>query len=121
MPRILLVEDDVSLANLYKTELELEGHEVTVHTDGGNVTELAVKLNPDLVLLDIQLPQKDGLTILKELKQNEKTRNAKVVMLTNYATDDHIKEALDNGAEDFIPKFKIVASELSQKVKDILM
>src|SRR3989344_6580551 len=117
MPKVLLVEDDSSISNLYKTELELRGHQVVVHATGSGVVEKAVETSPDIILLDIQLPDKDGLTILKELKENKRTSEIKVIVVTNYSDDKNVSAALDLGAEDFIPKFRIVPEELANKVE----
>lgn len=120
MSKVLLIEDDVSIANLYKTELEIRGHTLQVLNEGSNVVETAAEFQPDLIILDIQLPSKDGLSILQELKADSRTSSFKVIMLTNYATDENIDKALALGAEDFIPKHRIVPEELGEKVDSLL-
>ncbi|MBP7859480.1 response regulator [Patescibacteria group bacterium] len=120
MSKILLVEDDTSIAKLYKTELSLRGHEVSHVTDGKDLVDVVVKTNPDIILLDIQLPTIDGLSVLADLKKNEKTKNIKVLMLSNYANEENIEKALSMGAVDFIPKHRIVPEELGVKVESIL-
>ncbi len=120
MSKVLLIEDDTSIATLYKTELEIRGHTLQLLTEGSNVVETAAKFQPDLIILDIQLPSKDGLSILKELKEDSRTSGFKVIMLTNYATDENIDKALALGAEDFIPKHRIVPEELGEKVDSLL-
>ena len=118
--KVLIIEDDIALYNMYSTELSLKGYEVLNVSDGSKAFEEAKKEKPDLVLLDVMLPQKNGLAILEELKSNEDTRDIRVVMLTNYGTDENISKAVELGAEDYIMKYNIVHSELSSKVNAIL-
>src|SRR3989304_7717333 len=118
--KVLIIEDDIALYNMYSTELSLKGYEVLNVSDGSKAFEEAKKEKPDLVLLDVMLPQKNGLAILEELKSNEDTRDIRVVMLTNYGTDENISKAVELGAEDYIMKYNIVPSELSSKINAIL-
>jgi DNA-binding response OmpR family regulator len=121
MPRkILIVEDDIALYNMYSTELQLRGFEVVNVSNGGQAVDAVRKEKPDLILLDVMLPEKNGLDILEELKQDDELKNYKVVMLTNYGTDENISRAVELGAEDYIMKYNIVPSELSGKVQSIM-
>ena len=120
MAKILIVEDDASIASLYKTELELNKHVVKVLGTGVNAVKEANDFGPDLILLDIQLPDKGGVEILKDLRNNTATKSTKIAMLTNYATDTNIDASLEAGADDFIPKYKIVPEELTQKVAELI-
>ena len=70
-PKILLVEDDPSLAQIYKVELEMDGFEVVVSTDGEQGLNAAKNDQPNLILLDIVLPKINGLVVLEKLKQTE--------------------------------------------------
>lgn len=118
--KLLIVEDDASLFNLYKTELELKGYDVVHVADGTNAAQTIAETNPDLVLLDLMLPGKNGLQILEEVKANPATKALKVIMLTNFGNDDNVSRALELGAEDYIMKYNIVPSELSDKVASLL-
>lgn len=120
MKKILMVEDDVSLYNIYSTELQLKGYQVTNVADGMLAVDTVRSEAPDLVLLDLMLPGKNGLEILHEIKSDDDLKNTKVVMLTNYGDDTNVKKALEYGAEDFMLKYNIVPSELSQKVGQYL-
>ena len=120
MANILLIEDDTSIAKLYTTELNLRGHTVTHVISGLNIVDTTKKIKPDIILLDIQLPDKDGLTLLGELKADDTTKKTKVVILSNYASEENIDKALKIGADDFIPKHRIVPEELGQKVESVL-
>jgi len=114
--KILFVEDDSSLYKMYSTELELRGYQVVWESNGANAFSKAQAEYPDLILLDIMLPEMDGLTILQNLKSYDATKDIPVFVLTNFGDDENIKRALEGGAEDFILKYRIVPSELAQKV-----
>ncbi len=118
--KILIVEDDLSLYNLFKTDLELKGYSVSNVSDGSLAYDAVKTQAPDIVLLDVMLPGKNGLEILEELKTQEETKDVKVVMLTNFGDDDNVSRALDLGAEDYIMKYNIVPSDLSEKVASYL-
>jgi len=118
--KILIVEDDVALYNMYSAELKLKGFDVINISDGSMAIESIKREKPDLVLLDVMLPQKNGLQILEDLKGDDDIKGTKVVMLTNYGTDENISKAVELGAEDYVMKYNIVPADLSDKVKSIL-
>ncbi len=118
--RILIVEDDISLYNMYAAELTLKGYEVSNVPDGSLAFDGIKTRKPDLVLLDLMLPKKNGLDILQEVKSDDVLKSTRVVMLTNFGNDENISKALELGAEDYIMKYNIVPSELSEKVSSIL-
>ncbi|MFC1622314.1 PleD family two-component system response regulator [Patescibacteria group bacterium] len=118
--KILVVEDDQSFYNLVSTALGAKGYDV-VHVSDGNVAVTRIKEEmPQLVLLDIILPGINGLDILRELKETEETKDIKVLMLTNFGTDDNISKAVELGADDYFMKYNIVPSELSEKLAPYL-
>ncbi|MFH1565881.1 MAG: response regulator transcription factor [bacterium] len=116
MKKILFVEDDSSLYRMYSTELELRGYQVVWESNGGKAFSKAESESPDLILLDIMLPEMDGITILQKLKASDTTKDIPVFVLTNFGDEENIKKVLEGGAEDFILKYKIVPSELAQKL-----
>ena len=121
MPKkILVVEDDQAFFNVCATELKLKGYDV-VHVADGNLAVAKIKEEaPNLVLLDIILPGVNGLDILRELKESDETKEIKVVMLTNFGTDDNISKAVELGADDYFMKYNVVPSELSEKLAPYL-
>lgn len=118
--KIVIVEDDTSLYNLYKTELELKGYTVVNVADGLQAIDVITDQMPDLVLLDLMLPGKNGLQILEEVKADSAIKDLRVIMLTNFGNEDNVSRALELGAEDYIMKYNIVPSELSEKVTTLL-
>ena len=119
-PKVLLVEDDPSLAQIYKVELEMDGFEVVVSTDGEQGLNAAKNDQPNLILLDIVLPKINGLVVLEKLKQTEEVKNIPVIVITNFGQEENVKKAFTLGAEDFILKYQTTPAEVAQKIKDIL-
>ncbi|MDD5749647.1 MAG: response regulator [Patescibacteria group bacterium] len=118
--KILIVEDDEFLLQMYTTKLELEGFGVVEATNGREAIKVAKKEKPDLILLDLNLPEIDGFEVLKQLRQDEETKEVKVIVLTNYSQKEHIDRCLELGASDYLIKAHFVPSEVIKKIKDIL-
>lgn len=120
MDKILLVEDDKNLVQLYRTELELLGATVKFATDGKTGLNLARTENPDLILMDVILPEKIGLSVLKELKQDDRTSRIPVVIISNYDQGENPKKALEMGAEIFLSKHQYSPQEIARKALELL-
>lgn len=117
---ILLVEDDNFLANIYKTKFEMEGFKVTAVEDGEAGLVEAKRKNPDIILLDILLPKKDGFAVLEELKKDSATADIPVLILTNLGQKDDVEKGMQLGAVDYLIKAHFKPSETVEKVKKIL-
>ena len=117
---VLIVEDDSFLANIYKTKFEMEGFSVTLSEDGDIAMNDIKKKKPDVVLLDILLPKKDGFTVLKELKESKQFAHIPVILLTNLGQRDDVEKGLALGAADYLIKAHFKPSETVNKVKEIL-
>jgi DNA-binding response OmpR family regulator len=117
---ILLIEDDEFLAELYATKLNLDGFEVILATDGKKGLRSAREKKPDLILLDIILPEIDGFELLKLFKQDAKLKNIPVVLLTNLSQKDEVKQGLELGAEDYLIKAHFMPSEVVKKVRQVI-
>ena len=122
MKKIALIEDDTSIREMYQMKLEMEGYNVVCADDGEKALEVIKKENPDLVLLDILMPKKDGFEVLKELKdsQDSGVKSIPVVMLTNLSNREDIAEAEKLGAVDYLVKAKITPSEVADKVESLV-
>jgi DNA-binding response OmpR family regulator len=83
--RVLFVEDDRSVAQMYRLKLELDGYLVDVATDGEMAVEMARRDLPDIIFLDIRLPKLDGFGVVEALRSNAKTKKTRVVILSNYS------------------------------------
>ena len=116
--KIALIEDDANIRKMYKMKLELSGYDVLVAEDGAKALDLIKKANPDLVLLDILLPKKDGFEVLKEIKDStdKKVKSIPVIMLSNLSNKEDIEEAKKLGASDYFVKAKISLKEATEKI-----
>jgi two-component system chemotaxis response regulator CheY len=102
--KILIVEDEVSLINVLHDKLTNEGYNVLEAIDGKDGLRLALAEHPDLILLDINLPVMDGITMLKELRKDDFGKKVEVVMLTNYSEYKLLADAMAQGAHDYLVK-----------------
>ncbi len=119
-PRVLMVEDHPDIADLYQLKLQLEGYRVAVASDGLAGLSLARSLLPDLILLDIHMPQLDGLQVLAALREDVATDNVPVVVFSEDDNPQLIKEAHRLGAAAYLVKANLLPSRLSQTVGDVL-
>lgn len=119
MHRILIVEDEQDIADLIGFNLQRAGYEVMKAHDGIEGTEAAKRERPDLIVLDLMLPGRDGYGVFRELKRDPRTVGIPVIMLTARAqTDDRI-QGLEAGADDYLTK-PFSPKELMLRVQAIL-
>lgn len=116
--RILIIEDDTFLRDLYEEMLSDAGYDVEVAEEGSTGFQKIKSQKFDLVLLDIMLPEKDGLQILHDLDGEKK--KIPIVMLTNLGQDQVIKEALTAGASGYFIKSDLDPDEVLSKVEEFL-
>src|SRR3989344_5172363 len=109
---ILVAEDDLFYANVYKVKLAREGYDVAVVGNGEWVMRTIQKRKPDLILLDLVMPVKDGFETLKEIKANDVNKSIPVVVLSNLGQDEDIKKAKQMGAVDYLVKTNISIKQL---------
>lgn len=104
MHKILIVEDERDIADLIGFNLERNGYAVVKAYDGITGTEAAMRERPDLIVLDLMLPGRDGYGVFKELRRDARTTQIPVIMLTARAqTEDRI-QGLEAGADDYLTK-----------------
>lgn len=119
--RVLIVEDDQFLREFYQELLESEGMEVNTASDGETAAGKLHEGGFDLILLDIVLPKKDGLQILKESKMNPPTQaNGPIVVLTNIGQDAIIKSCFDAGAAGYMIKSALNPDQVLQEIHNYL-
>ncbi|NOQ67982.1 response regulator [Patescibacteria group bacterium] len=116
--KILVIEDEATLQKALNDVLAQEGYDVLNALDGMLGLDLALKENPDLILLDIILPKMDGFEVLKKLK--EKDSQIPVVILTNLSDINDIQKALDLGATTYLVKADFHLDDVLKKVKETL-
>jgi DNA-binding response OmpR family regulator len=115
--RVLFVEDDPTVAQMYRLKLELDGYQVIMARDGEEGLRLADELGPDIVFLDIRLPKMDGFAVLEGLRRCERTRNVPVVILSNYGEQDLVERGLKLGALEYLIKSQTTPTNLSSSVE----
>lgn len=118
-PSIVLVEDDDFISEMYALKFKSD-YDFEVARDGAEGLALIQKVKPDLVLLDIILPQLDGFEVLERLKQDPATKDIPVLLLTNLGQKDNVKKGLRLGAVDYIIKAHYTPTEVVEKVKRTL-
>jgi two-component system response regulator RpaA len=118
--RVLLVEDEPALRDIYSTKLDIEGFEVIAAADGVEGFDKAVQNLPDIVLLDLILPIKDGFDVLKDLKANPATTHIPVVILSNLGQPYEVKRGIALGAEDFLTKANLTPAKVAEETRRIL-
>ncbi|MDP3900530.1 MAG: response regulator [bacterium] len=118
--KILLVEDDTFLLNMYADKFRSEGFEVVIAENGVEAIQMANAEVPDIILLDIMLPKKNGFEVLAELKNNKITKAIPVILLTNLSQRDEVKKGMELGAVDFLIKAHFMPNEVVEKVKKLI-
>ena len=118
--KVLIVEDDNFLVEMYTTKFELEGFSVVSAEDGEKGLEVAKNEHPDIILLDILMPKMDGFTTLVELKKDESLKNTPVILLTNLGQKEDVKKGFELGAAGYLIKAHFMPSEVVEKIKKIL-
>ncbi len=115
--KILLIEDDNFLVEMYKIKFEKEGYKVATALNGDEGINQARKEKPDLILLDLVLPEKDGYEVLEVLKKDEQTKAIPVIILSNLGQNGEVKKGKEKGAEDYLIKSNFTPRQLMDKVK----
>ena len=121
---VLLIEDDTAIIDVYETALKAAGINIQVITWGKQAMEMVKEIKcgraekPSLVLLDLILPDINGIEILKEIKENEETKNINVFVLSNYTNEEILTNRIK--PDKFILKTEITPTELVKLVKNNL-
>lgn len=115
--KILVVEDEQILAKVFEEKFVKAHYEVKIASDGDAALDLAKSFAPDLIILDLVLPKKNGFNVLEELKADDKFKTTPVIVVSNLGEDDDIKRALSLGAVDYFVKAQHPINEIVEKVK----
>jgi len=115
--KILLVEDDDALANVYMMRLEVEGFEAKRVADGEQALAIAREYRPDLILLDIMMPKISGFDVLDILRNTPETGSIKIIVLTALSQENDRKRAEDLGADDFLVKSQVVIADVVGRIR----
>ena len=115
---ILVVDDDPMVLRLYERIFQKRGIEILLASGGEEGFKIIQKENPNFVILDIMMPKIDGIEVLERMKENKKTKDIPVLILTNYGSDEHRRRAEELGVVDFVLKVNAKPSSIVQSILD---
>ncbi len=117
LKRILLVEDDQNLANVYISRLQDEGFDVRLVSDGEAALTAALNYHPNLVVLDVMMPKVNGFDVLDILRNTSETANLKIMMLTALSQESDRARAESLGVDDYIVKSQVAMNDIVERIK----
>jgi two-component system alkaline phosphatase synthesis response regulator PhoP len=117
--KILFADNDKNFQNMLSSVFKEEGFSVFLASDGKEALETAEEETPDIVILDLILPKKDGFSVIKDLNANPRLSRIPVVVLTDLEENKHIERALSSGAYTYLIKSDHTIDEIIRKVKQI--
>lgn len=120
MTKVMVVEDDQSLREIYSIRLTAEGYEVVSAGDGEEALAIAVKERPDLIVSDVMMPKISGFDMLDILRSTPETKDVKVIMMTALSSDDQKKRGESLGADKYLVKSQVGIEDVINSVKEVL-
>lgn len=117
--KIIVIEDDTSISEMYRMKCELSGITVQTAANGKEGLLMLESYTPDVVLLDLMMPEMNGSEFMHVFRQNEKFKNTPVIVLTNTGAEEAPEGLWGTGISDFIIKADCTPAEVIQKVKDV--
>jgi DNA-binding response OmpR family regulator len=118
--KILIIEDETALQDSLKEFLSMENFETASAFNGEEGIEMIRKENPDLILLDIVLPKKNGFEVLEEIKKDKKISKIPVILLTNLESAEDINRAFEFGVTQYLIKSSYALEEITKKIKETI-
>ena len=120
MTKILLVEDDKSLREIYNVRLGAEGYDIVSAGDGEEALALAIKERPDLIVSDVMMPKISGFDMLDILRSTTETKNVKVIMMTALSNEEQRQRGLALGADRYLVKSQVGIEDVVRTVHEVL-
>lgn len=117
---VLIIEDDVSLAKVLQTKLSSLGYNAFVASDGEKAVEFLESAVPNVILLDIMLPKKNGLEVLQWMKTQPKLKDVPVIVVSNLGNEKDIQSATEFGAKEYLVKANVPLSQIVDRIKSYL-
>ena len=118
--KIFIAEDDQFLSNAYRVKLTKDGFDVKLVADGQELLNLLKTEKPDIIILDLLMPVKDGFETLKEIKTDPSLKNIPVIIASNLGQKNDIDQGLSLGAVDYIIKSDLSLEDLVAKIRTLL-
>jgi CheY-like chemotaxis protein len=120
MPKVMLVEDDNNLREIYEARLLAEGYEIVSARDGEEALALAVKEKPDLIIADVMMPKISGFDMLDILRSTPETKNTKVIMMTALSQAEDKARAAQLGADRYLVKSQVTLEDVAKVAREVL-
>lgn len=120
MTKIAIIEDDPTINQMYRMKFEAEGFEVELANNGKRGVAMVETFGPDIILLDMQMPEMDGPTALAEIRQQDWGKKIPVIILTNMGEEESPKTLKSLGIHSYIVKADFTPSQVVTRVKDAL-
>lgn len=118
--KVAIVEDDIAISQMYRLKFENDGYEVQTAENGKLGLELVEQFKPDIILLDLMMPEMTGDKMLAELRKKPWGKNIKVIILTNMGSEEAPKDIKELGVESFIVKAEMTPRQVAELVKEAL-
>ena len=120
MTKIAIIEDDVVISQMYRMKFEADGYEVQLANNGLRGVALVETFKPDMILLDLQMPEMNGAEALQEIRGHEWGKDIPVIILTNMGEEESPKEIRSLGIHSYIVKAELTPRQVAQRVKEAL-
>lgn len=120
MTKIAIIEDDAVISQMYRMKFEAEGYEVQMAGNGRLGVELVEKMRPDIILLDLRMPEMDGAEALTQIRKHDWGKNIPVLILTNVGEEEAPKELEHLNVLNYIVKADLTPRQVTEKVKEAL-
>lgn len=118
--KVAIIEDDIAIVQMYRTKFETEGYEVETAGDGRTGLELIESFAPDVILLDLMMPNMTGLDMLQQLRAQPGGKDAKVIVLTNMGDTETATRVYKMAADDYIVKAEMTPKQVAERLKALL-
>jgi DNA-binding response OmpR family regulator len=118
--KIAIIEDDIVISQMYRMKFEAEGFEVQTAANGRTGVELAEKMHPDIILLDIRMPEMNGDEALRQIRATDWGKHTPVLVLTNLGEEEAPPSLKALGVEDYIVKADFTPRQVTERVKQAL-
>lgn len=120
MTKIIIIEDDQVINQMYRMKFEAAGFDVSTASDGEIGVKMVEKTKPDIILLDLQMPHMDGATALKHIRASKSSAKTPVIILTNLGAEEAPKELQELNIHSYIVKAELTPSQVVAEVKQAL-
>ncbi|MFZ1250065.1 MAG: response regulator [Candidatus Microsaccharimonas sp.] len=120
MTKIAIIEDDPVISQMYRMKFEADGFDVELANDGIKGVALVEHLSPDIILLDLQMPEMNGAEALEEIRKNDWGKDIPVIVLTNLGEEEAPKNIRGLGIHSYIVKAELTPRQVVQRVKEAL-